>query len=77
MNICSYKGYSLLSMEDSSGSLGIVSGWMEVLTLGDCSRYYVVVRICWAVSLEKIYISLVGMPIRSLDAYEQGVVFFM
>ena len=40
------------------------------------ARCYVAIRICEAESLEQIDISLVVLPVRSLDAYEKGAVGF-
>ena len=39
--------------------------------LGDHDIWYVLIIICEAASLEKIYIPLVGLSGGSLDAYEQ------
>ena len=40
--------------------------------MGDLTRCYVAIRICEAESLEQIDISLVVLPVISLDAYEHG-----
>ena len=53
-NIFSYKGYSVLTREENSGVLGILPGGRKVQTLGDCSRCYVLIRICEVASLEQI-----------------------
>ena len=42
--------------------------------MGDCTRCYVTIRICEAESLGKRDILLVVLPVRYLDAYEQGEV---
>ena len=44
--------------------------------MSDCSICYVAIRVCEEMSLEQIYIPLVGMTIRYLDAYDRGVVGF-
>ena len=61
-------------MEENSGSLGSIPSGREVWTLGDRARRYVAIRIYEAESLEQIDISLVVLPVRSLDTYEKVAV---
>ena len=65
-----------MAREYNSGVFGIIPSGREVWNLGDRARCYVAIRICEAASLEQIDISLVVIPWRSLDSYEQVEVGF-
>ena len=52
--------------------MGILPGGRKLRTLVDCVIYYVVIRVCEVVSLKQVYIPLVGLSGRYVDADEQG-----
>ena len=48
------KGYIVLAIGDNLGALGSVAIGREVLTLDDCARCYVAIRICETEYIEQI-----------------------